>query len=188
MLIGFIGSPSSGKTTTAALVFADLKDMGVTAEFIPEQARTYIAEKRLSLRQTPGSSVHLDDDDQRAIMLRQMRYEEMLLQSTGQGSLIVTDSSVFNTLIYMSDTTRSEVTTMLREHLKKYQFLFYCAPVKMPASCDPNRVHNQEEALKLDHEIPKLLEVFDLKPTILTGTSSQRRSVVTRKILEGLAS
>lgn len=186
MLIGFIGCPSSGKTTTAAMAFADLKNMGVSSEFIPEQARMYIAEMRLVLRLPPGSTVPLTDNDQFQILQKQMDSEKMLVQSSGPGVVVITDSSAFNTLLYMKPRFRELVRQIVIEHLKTYDLLFYCAPVKMPKVLDPNRVHNEQQALEIDRMIPDLLKEYDVKSIYLLGDSHQRHHQVTRAILEKL--
>jgi thymidylate kinase len=184
MLIGFIGCPCSGKTTTAALTFADLKSMGVAAEFIPEQARMYIAEKRLILGQAPGSPVILTDEDQLQILTRQMDAEHVLLRSSGPGTVVVTDTAALCTLLYMSPEVQEAQREAMSAHLEKYDLLFYSAPVKLPYSLDANRVHDQEQALKINQEIPKLLRSYGLEPTFLVGDSKARHNEVTKTILE----
>lgn len=187
MLIGFIGCPNSGKTTTAAMTFADLKNMGVNSEWIPEQARLYIAERRLINRQPPGSNVELGDLDQVRIYKKQIRAEDVMLRSSGAGTVIVTDTSVLCTWLYMDELSRSLASQELAQHALNYDLLFYCAPVRMQGPLDPNRVHGEEQALRIDSEIPKLLERFHIKPIPLLGDSQQRHHVVTRTILERMA-
>ena len=48
MYVNFIGAPCSGKTTSAAKLFAELKEMGLEVEFVSEYARLYIAKKRIA--------------------------------------------------------------------------------------------------------------------------------------------
>lgn len=187
MLIGFIGCPGSGKTTTAALTFADLKEMGVAAEFIPEQARLHIAEKRLSLHQAPGSPVVLHDNDQVDILCRQSEAEATMVQSCGPETIVITDSSTFNSLLYMSDACREEIWSAWWEGRLKYDLLFYCAPVKGFSSRDPNRVHDQQQAREVDLKIGQLLKQYDVNPIYLLGDSKERHRLVTTAILERIS-
>lgn len=187
MLIGFIGCPCSGKTTTAAMTFADLKLMGISTEFIPEQARHYIATKRCD--QWFSDHVTLTDEDQLEIMRQQSGMEDVMTAS--KGAVVVTDSSVFNTLLYLSEAklAHDDVQWLIEAALERYDLLFYCAPVKMLPTLDPNRIHSEEQSLELDKKIPALLKRFapDLKPIFLLGDAKERHHVVTKSILEKLA-
>jgi hypothetical protein len=184
MLIGFIGCPCSGKTTTAAKTFADLKDMGIASEFIPEQARLYIAERRVKEGLRPEDPLFLADEDQKLILVRQIEYEDTLIKACGPQVKIIADSSVLNTLLYMGPEARAEVTPLVRDVLTRYDLLFYCGPVKPPLSLDPNRIHDEKASLEIDRMIPVLLKDFGLNPKYLTGDSRQRHHEVTRDILE----
>lgn len=188
MLIGFIGSPCSGKTTTAAMTFADMKNMGISSEYIPEQARMLIAEKRLFLGLPVGAPVQLDDEDQFEIVSRQMESEWIMLESSAPGTVVITDTAALCTLLYMSEQAREQCRSDLEVHIPRYDLLFYCPPVKMPRSLDSNRIHSEEQALALDRSIPEILRQFapELKPILLFGDSKERHHVVTRTILEEL--
>ena len=184
MLIGFIGCPCSGKTTTAAMTFADLKTMGIATELIPEQARLVIAEKRVRQNLKPEDTVELTERDQAEIIGKQEEYETLLLQACGPEVTLIADSSVLNTLLYMEPELRAEMHDEVAEFLPRYDLLFYCSPVKPPSAQDPNRVHSYEQSLKIDREIPKLLSEFNLKPVGLFGDPKERHHVVLRHILE----
>jgi predicted ATPase len=184
MLIGFIGCPCSGKTTTAAMTFADLKTMGIATELIPEQARLVIAEKRVLKGLKPEDTVELTESDQYKIIQRQEQYEGLLIKACGPEVTLIADSSVVNTLLYMPSDLRADLHDEVVEFLLRYDLLFYCAPVKPPSSQDPNRVHTYEQSLKIDREIPKLLSEFNLKPVGLFGEPKDRHHVVLRHILE----
>jgi hypothetical protein len=187
MLVGFIGCPCSGKTTTAAMTFADLKHMGISAEFIPEQARLYIAQKRF---ESPDGRILLTDEDQKAIMKTQATME-IILHSGLPDGVVITDSSVLNTLLYLSSEARNseETRAMVTAAIGRYDLTFYSAPVKASRNLDPNRLQNEDQSLALDRAIPTILKDFapDLTPIHLFGDSKQRHHEVTRTILEALA-
>lgn len=184
MLIGFIGCPCSGKTTTAAMTFADLKTMGIPTELIPEQARLVIAEKRVRQGLSPQDQLELTGQDQAEIIGRQEEYENLLMQACGPEVTLIADSSVLNTLLYLEREDVADLHEEMTESIARYDLLFYCSPVKPPLGQDPNRIHTYEQALKIDREIPKLLSEFNLKPIGLFGEPKDRHHVVLRHILE----
>lgn len=188
MLIGFIGSPCSGKTTTAAMTFADLKGMGLPSEYIAEQARLYIAERRVEMQLKPEDSLKLEDIDQYMIMTRQERTEVTLTTACGSGTIVIADSSVLNALLYLSPEGRKQsgVVRLTESAVKRYDLLFYCAPVKRPRNLDPNRIHTEEQSLAVDRMIPEILREFapDLIPIQLFGNPQMRHAEVTKALLE----
>lgn len=188
MLIGFIGSPCSGKTTTAAMTFADLKGMGLPSEYIAEQARLYIAERRVEQKLNPEDSLQLEDVDQYMIMRRQEQSEVTLTTACGPGTIVIADSSVLNALLYLSPEGRKQpgVVRLTEAAVKRYDLLFYCAPVKRPRNLDPNRIHNEEQSLAVDRLIPEVLREFapDLIPIQLFGNPQMRHGEVTKALLK----
>lgn len=184
MLIGVIGVPSSGKTTVAARVFAELKESGVTAEFISEEARKYIAELRFK-----HGFVNLKDTDQAEIARRQI-CSEALMQ--WPGVVVVADSSVLNAALYMSDDYLNDscVQEFMTHAANRYDLIFVCAPVPMPEH-DINRVHNSEQVAALEGKIDVILEKFGLlnsrKVVRLGGSPKDRFQAALSEIYSRLA-
>jgi len=161
MVIGSVGAPGSGKTTTAARVFAVLKEQGIPSEFIPEQARWYIAAERLNRGLPPGEPVVLTDQDQLHIMLQQLDAEELMLKSVGKHAVLVTDSSALNALLYMSPAgiARAEELGYIDQALEHYDALFTFPLVSVfPTALDPNRVHTHEQATEIDARVMQTME------------------------------
>lgn len=185
MLIGFIGSPGSGKTTVAALAFSRLKDNGIVCEFIPEQARWYIAEKRNECKRL-GVPFHLNDLDQASIMQKQQKIEDTLLESCEGNSIIVSDSSSINALLYMSEHVKKLIFNGFsyeeaRKKFRQYDLLFLCSPLEVRFSdSDLNRVHDRAQSLEIARSINENLATYlpDVKPVVLDGTSEQRSQTV----------
>lgn len=149
MLVGFVGSPCSGKTTVASKLFAELKDMGLPTDYVAEQARFYIANKRFVQKKSGGGeTVVLTDEDQLAIARQQFRHE---LVMSDPRTILITDSSVLNSLLYMSEDFRSstEVKELAEAAFPRYDLLFVCHPVRRPDGTDPNRIHDEETSLKI---------------------------------------
>lgn len=81
VVISLFGGPGTGKSTSAAYIFAMLKMRGINAELVTEHAKEWAWEGRPIA--TP--------DDQRALLTEQCRRERRL---EGKVEFIVTDSPV----------------------------------------------------------------------------------------------
>lgn len=188
MLSCFLGAPISGKTTTAALLFAGLKDNGYVAEFLPEQARIYIAEQRRAGRDLAKEP--LDDTDQFEIMGRQGTMEALFAEAAPK-SIVVADAAAFLALLYMTPTCRNRprVVAAAKRSAARYDIFFRCHPVKPGDLYDPNRVHNFEQSQALDaqlEEVMRLVEVPPEKVVELVGPSNVRASRAHYETLERL--
>jgi hypothetical protein len=186
MLVGFIGAPCSGKTTTAAKLFAALKDMGLPSEYIAEKARSYIAAKKFALRADNREHLFsLGDEDQIAIAHTQYRAE---LTMNTKDVVVVTDSAVLNSLLYMTPSAQNSesVLALMREAVSKYDILFVCAPVPRPAGEDPNRVHDEAASFALHAQIERLLAPLYAGKVVhvLTGSSHERLAAAFSEVLK----
>lgn len=185
MKIGFLGAPGSGKTTTAALVFARLKDNGISCEFIPEQARLYIAKKRVDEGLLPTDQIELGDLDQIQIMAEQHKLESIMRKACGKKIRLISDSSTYNALLYMNPSVwdAPEVVRLLEK--SRYDILFYSTifSEKRKNHFDPNRVHSSEQSVEIDSKILTIAEhvkkyVPDLELINLCGSSEDRATTV----------
>jgi hypothetical protein len=190
VLINFIGSPCSGKTTTAASLFAKLKEDSHLAEFIPEQARHYIATLRFNEQLAPSEPIQLDDSDQYKIMEKQSTLERIITIASGSDVVVVSDSSVLNALLYMTDENKQSFLTqaLVFQAMQRVDLFFYCPPVEsLLIHNDPNRVHSAEESLAIDKKIPDLMAKYipaDKQITLLSGSSFQRLHAATHALYE----
>jgi hypothetical protein len=177
MLFNFIGCPQSGKTTTAAMVFASMKEVSRVAEFCPEQARFYIARRRVRAGLRPQDHLALDDADQFEIMKAQLEADEVLVKACGPEVIIVSDSSPLNSMLYMSPWYRKtkEVQDMALRSLEITKTSFYAQPIYRPYQQDPNRIHDEEQSRAIDKLIPELLQEYPgLNVAEIHGTVSER--------------
>jgi hypothetical protein len=161
LLIGFLGAPCSGKTTTAARLFSDLKNLATPSEFICEQARTFIAVKRNDC-QDKGVAFTLDDQDQLTIARRQFFLEQTMVRACGVDVEVISDTSTLNSALYMSDPFRmsAEVDGFIRDSVTKYDLLFYCHLVPRFSCYDPNRVHTEAQSIALDEKLQKFIQEY----------------------------
>lgn len=173
-----IGSPNSGKTTTAAGLFSNVKQIGLLAEYIPEQARVYIAEKRKENSLKPTDKVILKDQDQLSILKKQLDYENLIMASYGTDCILISDTSPLNTLLYMSPEARNknDFLSVLKQREKQIKVkYFYCEPVPTSPVSDPNRIHSLEESLKINSLIPEIILPFLEDPMLILKGDSQTR-------------
>lgn len=185
MLVSVVGSPSSGKTTTAAKVFAWLKDQGALAEFITEQARLYIAEKKFS---EATDKIILTDEDQIQIMERQLRVEELMKLSVSKETIIVSDSSSFNSLMYMSPIALEslEVKELTLKAQSIYDKIFYADPLDSFVSGDSNRITDENFSQEFHARIPFLKNLTGLQfAATLSGGSEKRMWSMLHPLLMG---
>lgn len=167
MKVSFIGCPSSGKTTLAFKLYAALKERGAACEFLQEQARLYIAMRRVALGAGPDSRLVLADAEQRTIMERQLRWESTMTSACGPNVLLVTDSSPLNSMLYMPLSLREECRGLASLAVQAGNIVFYCAPVSASDAVDPNRIHTAEEAHRVDQQIMPVLA--DYAPFVLNN-------------------
>lgn len=143
MLVNFIGSPCSGKTTAAAGVFAELKSRGVDVDFVTERAREYIARKRYM----EGPDFKLTDSDQHQIFAEQDNVQRYMANT---GNLVVCDSDPLLSLLYLKD--MKYFSWQIERIVSRMGLLVYCPPLEA-YSKEQNRIHDREFALSIDRRI-----------------------------------
>lgn len=191
MLVQFIGGPCSGKTTTAAKLFATLKEQGHPCEFVAERARAHIAKVRrrlLDSGQDP-SDCRMTEDDQLAILEDQLRCEEDFVKTCPKQTIVVADGCPLNSLLYLAPELRERINTKsrTRQAICNLDVVFRCQPVDQPASSDPNRIHSAKECAVIDGWIPEVIprEALD-KCVLLAGPIQLRHDVALAVILQEL--
>lgn len=185
MLFNFIGCPQSGKTTTAAMLFAGLKETGVVAEFCPEQARYYIAKLRVTNNLLPEDPLTLTDEDQYNIMKAQVENDETFVKACGRTVMIVSDSSPLNSLLYMTPDFRKskEVQELVERSRYITDASFYAHPIYRPYVHDPNRIHSEAQARLIDKQIPDLLKLYPTLPVVeIDGSVTERLLLVQNRV------
>lgn len=138
MLIGFIGAPCCGKSTTAFGLCHSFKTKGYAVEFIPEYARRHIMEIRINGGSgnggLAGQHVIYGQDSHNALLYRDH-----------SDALNITDGSTLNCYFYGFEIID------LAEEAMKYDLLFYVPIGDVPPTrnADSNRAHNRDESMKL---------------------------------------
>ncbi|MDE2425734.1 MAG: AAA family ATPase [Elusimicrobia bacterium] len=153
MFIEFIGVPASGKSTIAAKIFSKLKEENHHCEFILEYARHYIARKKYD---NEGKDIILTNEDQLKIFVKQFYLQKVML---GSCPLVITDSSIFNTLLYKDKNYQdSYFRSKIEEH--EVDIVFFCYPVKRNNVKDTNRVHSEQFSIDLHKKSLDILKSY----------------------------
>ena len=187
MLVSFVGSPCSGKTTTAASVFAELKANGLPAEFVSEHARLYIARAKLKAMQDK-TEFALTDEDQRKILVNQYEIEQTMVRVCGPEVMVISDSCPLNSLLYINDTNVFvNPEAYFSEIASKLNLIFVCDPVKPLSSLDPNRIHDEEQSKAIHEKIAPMLAKHapNVKTVPLFGNNAVRVGTVLRHLYTG---
>ena len=160
MLIAFCGLPASGKTTLAAKIFANFKQLELKSELVVEQARFYIANKRINEQLPLDSKILLTDSDQLKIMDMQQKMENTMKYGTSLDTLIVSDSSTVNAALYLTESSFNKFKPVIVESLKRYDQILFCHSFLDDVDeSDLNRIHSREQILALK---PRSLELLKL--------------------------
>lgn len=184
MLVSFVGSPCSGKTTTAASVFAELKASGLPAEFVGEHARLYIAQAKCKAMDY-NVPFELTDEDQRKIFINQYDIERTMTRVCGPEVVVISDSCPLNSLLYMNDlNVFVQPEAYIAEVANSLELIFVCDPVKPATSIDPNRIHDEEQSKAIHAKIEPMLAKWapHIKTVPLFGPNSARVGTVLRHL------
>lgn len=185
VLVRFIGCPRSGKTTVAAGLFASLKESGIPAEFLPEQARVYIARMRAA------GKVEMGDHQATEIMRQQFEMEKVMLDGMGEHGVLVTDSSPHNSLLYMTEAGREAAAELSTSALglppphcqRQHKVItFLTSLVDGAGEQDKGRIHSESEMLSIQASIPLVIPLA-VSTTFLDGTIPLRRNRAVSEVL-----
>ena len=117
LVVNLFGAPGAGKSTTAAGVFADLKDRGICCELVTEYAKDCTWEGR-----------HETLSNQLYVFGKQHHRINRLL---GKTSVIITDSPLLLSLHYGSENTSETFKALVKEEAEKLNSLnFFITRVK----------------------------------------------------------
>jgi len=178
MFIGFLGPPMSGKTTIAALVFAELKKRGYPAEFIAEKARWHIAyRKHIAKRVNIPQITLLQAEDHEEIMACQKEAEEVMTESSPD-SIVIADSCVLNSYFYQEHKLRDVVPL----YTKHDSLLYFSDVLPTTQVKDFNRIHSLDEAREISAEMRGYVTSCIYSIKTLTGNIDMRVNEVLQDI------
>ena len=164
--IAFVGAPSSGKTTLAARIFAELLEQGVASTgYVQEYAREYIGMKK----------PFKDIQHQSLITDEQIRREK---QTAKCGfNIMLCDSAVWLGNIYLDyrlemygkspeememaekwDNLYNDYNTLCDQYLKNYDLTVYVPLFTKKSNKNDFRIHDSEQSFEIDEMIVKKLD------------------------------
>ena len=184
-VIGFVGAPSTGKTTLARAVANEAGLRGLSVEFVAEYARTYIQ------RFGAVSSVF----DQLLIFDAQARRED---DAIGAGAdLVVAETPTFVGYAYglvkmagrcPAVPREAEALEVLHRWIRRrvaaYDLVYYL-PVELPLQRDGTRREDERARLDLDAKLRATLDLWVPYRTVTGAFKDRIRAVLEAERLPG---
>ncbi len=155
LVVNLLGGPGSGKSTTAANVFAHLKWQDINCELVPEYAKDLVWEHR-----------HKTFENQIYMFGKQ---HHRIYRVVGQVDVIVTDSPILLTPIYDLERRETLKNLVLEEFNKVHNFNIFLTRKKKYQPKGRNQ--NEEQAKEKDREIKSFLEESKIPYVQIDGTN-----------------
>lgn len=143
LLIAFYAGPGTGKSTTAAEVFAHLKRMGYNAEYVHEVAKDFTWEKR-----------HKALAYQPYVAVKQMWAWDRL---RGEVDVIVTDTSTLLGLIHGKKLTPAFKTWLIDDYKRRRTLNIFLQRDPKRAYNPKGRRESEESAKAVDNRVWAML-------------------------------
>ena len=162
LVVCLYGGPGSGKSTTAAGVFHDLKIKGIDCELVTEFAKKLVWAKR-----------HHTFNDQIYLFAKQYH---SIFNVLGQVQVIVTDCPILLSPIYDIEKRPTLEQLIVEEHNKMWSYNVF---LKRTKKYNPNgRNQTEEESIKIDGEILDLLDKHKQAYETFEGNSDGKDGIV----------
>lgn len=168
IVVNLFAGPGSGKSTTCAGVFSNLKLSGINCEMALEYAKDKVWENSLKVL-----------EDQIYVFGKQLH---RMWRLKDQVDVIITDSPLLLSILY--DSSRNiNLKNLVLDQFNSYNNINYF--IKRGKDYNPKgRTQTEEEAKEKDEEILKLLNVFDIKYSTVSRNNSV--DIITNEILNVL--
>ncbi|MFA5366572.1 MAG: AAA family ATPase [Dehalococcoidia bacterium] len=168
IVVNLFAGPGTGKSTSCAQIFAELKHQGINCEMVREFAKDKVWENSLDVL-----------NDQIYIFGKQQHRMKILI---GQVDVIITDSPLLLSIIYDKSDNQNFKNLVVDTHNEFKNINIFL--VREKPYNPKGRVQNEEKAKLLDVKIKSLLtelnipylciksnreSIFDLSKTMLTS-------------------
>lgn len=167
IVVNLFGGPGSGKSTMAARVFSELKEIGHNAELVTEYAKDLTWQKSTYVL---GNQIHIFGEQQH----RLWRLQEGV-------DIVVTDSPLVQGLLYCKPS--ETFTKLVLEEVGKFDNINIRLKRTKPYN-PKGRNQTEEEARNLDLEIGILLLRLGVKPDIYVDGNKNSTEAIVKLIQE----
>lgn len=141
LVVNLYGGPGTGKSTTAAHLFALLKHMGINAELVTEFAKGVAWEDRTSIL---GNQIYMFS-----------KQHHQVWRVLGKADVVITDSPILLSCVYGKNMSPTFLKLVMEEHDKMNTIDIFLERIKPYQKA--GRFQDETEARKLDDEILELL-------------------------------
>lgn len=169
MKINLYGGPGIGKSTTAALIFAELKLLGYNVEITHEYAKELVYE-----------GINLTKADQAMqyrILMEQVR-RELIFQN--KVDFLISDSPLLLNAYYNGD---PGAIHLARWNEKPKDLHFYLVRSHEHFE-SKGRSHSEKQSLSIDSNMQKFLEQNGVKLIEVSGSAHEKSKTIVEKALE----
>lgn len=164
-VINLFGAPGAGKTTLAAMIFAEMKQRHINCELVTEFAKKAVWEKR-------------DLAMQNEILLFANKHHELHVL-TGQVEYIILDSPLLLTVVY--NTLYGQVANLNSlaesEHERFDNINLFIINNSSEHSMD-GRVHDEKEVKRIEEKLTQLYYSMEHTSELLTTESFDVKEIV----------
>lgn len=147
LVINLIGGPGSGKSTTAAGLFYELKKRGIVCELASEFAKDKVYEEAFRTM-----------DDQIYIFAKQYH---KIWRLRDKVEVIITDSPLPISLYYMKEPSEYFNSLVVEQYRKFNNLMFFIE--RGEGYEQEGRIQSLEESKQIDEEIKNLMEEYGIE-------------------------
>lgn len=142
LVVNLFAGPGTGKSTAAAGIFYDLKNLGINCELAAEYAKDLVWEKR-------DFTFH----DQLYLFAKQ---HHRIFNLLGQVDVVVTDCPILLSPVYDAEKRATFEKLVVEEHNKMWTYNVF---LKRKKTYNPiGRRHNESEAVTIDRQVLAVLD------------------------------
>lgn len=171
LVVNMVGGPGTGKSTTAAGVFFELKHAGVNCELIQEYAKDQVWGRTAT---TLGNQIYIFG-----------KQYHRLWRLQGQVDVVITDAPIILSLYYGAHESESFQHLVYETFTAMDNYTFF---LKREKAYNPSgRNQTESEAREIDYVLLDLLDEYDV-PYQVINTDRDAPIVIAHRVLQQIQS